>query len=211
LAHLVAAQEKERRRIAQDVHDDSIQVMAAVELRLAVLRRRMAGLGAAEEAEIVHKLQHTVQEATGRLRALLFDLQPPHLHDGGLLAAIRQLADTLFEATDTAVEVSGGFAREPRTDLQMLLYRIGQEALGNARKHAHARSVQVCGRQVDGGYELVVRDDGVGIAAEDLWPKHGHLGVVTMREWAELAGGSLEVPAAPGAGTVVRVWVPDPP
>lgn len=210
LAHLVAAQEQERRRIAADVHDDSIQVMAAVDLRLAVLRRRLDGLGAAEEAETLDTLQRTVREATGRLRTLLFDLQPPQLDHGGLLAAMRQLAGSLFAATDTEVEVSGGFAEEPPSDLQMVLYRIGQEALVNARKHAHASLVRVSGRQVDGGYELVVRDDGVGIAEPDLRPRHGHRGVMTMHERAEVAEGRLEVSGGPGAGTRIRVWVPHP-
>ncbi|MGE5762744.1 MAG: GAF domain-containing sensor histidine kinase [Mycobacterium leprae] len=210
LAHLVAAQEQERRRIAADVHDNSIQVMAAVELRLAVLRRRLDGLGAAEEAQTLDTLQRTVREATGRLRTLLFDLQPPQLDHGGLLAAMRQLADTLFEATGTDVEVSGEFTGEPPSDLQMVLYRIGQEALVNARKHANATVVRVSGRRADGGYELVVSDDGVGIAEPHLRPRHGHRGVMTMHERAEVAEGRLEVSGGPGAGTTVRVWVPDP-
>ena len=93
----------------------------------------------------------------------------------------------------------------------MTAYRIAKEAMVNARKHAGARHVTVAIGRRDGGVEVRVTDDGKGIQPDDLRAQPGHLGVTSMRDRAEVAGGWLHVESPPEGGTVVRLWLPDQP
>jgi signal transduction histidine kinase len=90
------------------------------------------------------------------------------------------------------------------------MYRIVQEALTNVRKHARASNVTVSLHQADAGYTALVTDDGVGFAPE-VAEAPGHLGLASMRERAQVAGGWLRIDTAPGRGTTVEVWLPDVP
>jgi signal transduction histidine kinase len=102
-------------------------------------------------------------------------------------------------------------ASEPPDEIRIVAYRIAQEALVNAAKHARASLVRVELSDRDDGYLLRVTDDGVGFAAADL-PRSepGHLGLSAMRERAEMAGGSCDISSLPGAGASVSVWLPGP-
>ncbi len=165
LTRLVDAQDAERAHIAAEVHDDSVQSLAAVDLRLGLLARRIAA-DAPHLLEYVEPLRATVSEATDRLRTLLFDLTPVDL-DHGLAAALRETAREIFDDSSTAVDV----ATEPEVGRAGVLpvptlrvaHRIAREALINARKHARAHLVRVTVRRRDGGLEVCVRDDGIGI------------------------------------------------
>ena len=98
---------------------------------------------------------------------------------------------------------------EPEAELRVLLYRVAQEALTNIRKHAHARRVNVILAEHDGGFLIRITDDGVGFTAPGtLQSGRGHLGLSTMRERAEMAGGWCRLLSLPGAGTTVEIWVP---
>jgi signal transduction histidine kinase len=204
LSRLIAAQEQERTRIAHDIHDDSIQVMTAAGMRLALLRSQLA---ATEDTENLKRLEETVQEAIARLRRLLFELRPPALDRDGLAAAIgEQLQRTAREA-EWSVDLSNELSTEPPEESRLVLYRIAQEAITNARKHARASHVHVRLGQADGGYSLRIVDDGRGFDPSSGTPE-GHLGVLGMKERAELAQGWLRVSSGPG-GTTVEAWLPD--
>ena len=209
LVHLVRAQEEERKRIAEGIHDDSIQVMATVGLRLATLSRRATNQ---EDRRALAELEDLVEGAVARLRGLLFDLAPPLLRDQGLAAALRHLLDKLAadHPDGLRVELDGALDAEPAEEISVLLYRIAQEALTNVRKHARASSVRVSLQPIDGGIHLAVEDDGVGLPPEERLPRPGHLGLTAMRERAEMAGGWCRIEGAPGRGTAVRCWVPLP-
>lgn len=206
LAHLVEAQEEERRRIASDIHDDSIQAMAAVGLRLGMLKSRLTD---PEEVAMVTKLEDTVQLTIGRLRHLLFQLSPPVLEREGLAAAIGTYLEESFGEIGVAFELESSLAGEPSSEIRTFLYRIAQEALSNVRKHAQARHVGVQLKDSDGGLLVQIRDDGVGFSPGDVEaPLPGHLGLVSMRERAEMLGGWFRADGNPGAGTTVEFWVP---
>ena len=204
LSKLVASQEEERIRIAHDIHDDSIQVMTAVGMRLEVLRRRLHD---PEDLRVVEQVAETVTSTIARLRNLLFELRPPALDREGLGAALRMY---LTGSSPTAVwELDDRLSREPPPEVRAVLYRIAQEALANVRKHARASRVAVALRDEGEGALVEVRDDGVGFdPGEAEASRPGHLGVISMRERAELAGGWCRVESAPGRGTVVRAWLP---
>jgi PAS domain S-box-containing protein len=205
-ARLLQVQEEERARIAADIHDDSIQVMSAVGIRLQALT---IGAEQGEPRDQLRKLGETVSEAISRLRRLLFDLRPRVLDEEGLTSALRTYVALMQEQTGLEVRVDGTIGVEPSKEVRLILYRIAQEALVNVGKHANARSVRVALGQSEGGYLVGVHDDGGGFSIEDVTPSApGHLGLSSMRERAEMAGGWLRVQSTPGEGTSVEFWLP---
>ena len=205
LSRLVRAQEEERRRIARDIHDDSIQSIFAVGVRLHTLR---SALRDPAQIEQVDRLQHAVQQTSDRLRHLLFELRPAALDEGGLSAALREYVDVM--KTESGIEVQLEIALEPNpaSETEVIAYRIAQEALTNVRKHARAHRVACAVSTDDGGILTRVTDDGVGFTARN-GSAPGHLGLVAMRERAEMAGGWLRVTSSAGNGTTVEFWIPD--
>jgi len=201
LARVVDAQEDERRRIAVDVHDDPLQAVTALGLRLELLKPHVDPEG----AELLAKLGATVERAQTSLRTLLFELRPPSLDREGLAAAIRDDLRSNADSFGSEVvdDMSGG---DPPPQQRIVLYRIAREALVNVAKHAKASKVWVHLRDLEGGILLRVEDDGTGLAAgcdEGL-----RFGVSTMRERAELAGGWLRLSPRPEGGTMVECWIP---
>jgi PAS domain S-box-containing protein len=206
IAELVRVQEEERRRIATEIHDDPVQAMTAVEMRLESLRRRVED---GDQRRTLEQLTASVSTAIGRLRRLLVELRPPRLDREGLASALRALLDRLRSEGGVDAELEDRTLHETPGEARTVLYRIAQEALANVRKHAEARRVRIILADRDGGVLLRVRDDGRGFepdrTAED---RPGHLGLVSMRERAELTGGKFRITSTPGAGTTVEAWVP---
>jgi PAS domain S-box-containing protein len=202
---LQTAQEAERRSIAADIHDDPIQVMSAVDMRLQML----ATFPATATTDDLVQIEADVKGAIERLRSLLFELRPTALDRDGLVPALRLYLEHTAKGTGWQVEVRDGLEQEPDPDLRALLYRIAQEGVSNARKHAHARRVEIDVATVDDGVGLRVSDDGRGFVADPAAPPEpGHFGLTTLVERAELAGGWSRVTSAPGAGTTVECWLP---
>jgi signal transduction histidine kinase len=206
VARLVSAQEAERARIAANVHDDSIPAMAAVALRLETLRDRLVD---PLDQAAVEDLTEEVLGALARLRRLIFDLSPRAL-EGGLAAGI--------EACLREAGAEGGFGWDLRgeppaglpVEVQAILYRVAQEAIRNAQKHASPAGIRVELGRRDGGAVMRVVDDGRGFrpeAANEYRP--GHAGLCSMRARMDLLGGSFRLDTAPGAGCAIEVWVPD--
>jgi signal transduction histidine kinase len=207
-ALLVNAQESERKRIAWDLHDDSIQVMTAVALRLKALRRRLAK--DPDFATQLDELEEVVREAIARLRNLLFELRPVVLDREGLSAALGQYLQTL-ESEGIASSLETRLHSEPALETRVLLYRLAQEALMNVRKHSGAGRVEVRVEERGEGVALRVRDDGAGFSPERQTGRPGHLGLLAMRERAEVFGGWCRIQSVPGEGTTVDAWVPNQP
>ena len=206
LRRLVHAQEEERRAIASDIHDDSIQSMFAVGLRLFSLRESMHDAGQIEQ---VDRLQQNVQQSTDRLRHLLFELRPAALDEGGLPAALRQYLDVMKQEDGIDVDLKTALEHSPASETQVIAYRIAQEALGNVRKHARARRVECAVSAVDDGILTRIADDGVGFGGSHNGSVPGHLGLIAMRERAEMAGGWFRITSSAGEGCVVEYWIPD--
>ncbi|MBA3689857.1 MAG: PAS domain-containing protein [Actinobacteria bacterium] len=203
---LEGAQEQERRRIAADIHDDSIQVMSAVDMRLQMLARLGSGADTAKE---LGEIQGIVHASIERLRHLLFELRPLALDREGLAVALRQYLQHTAESSGWTWDVVDQLDREPPPDLRAIVYRIAQEAISNANKHAHPSHVQVVLAGDATGISVAVRDDGQGFdTAAALQPQPGHLGLATMVERAELTGGQCRLVSTLGDGTTVEAWVP---
>jgi len=205
VAHLVQAQEEERRKIAADIHDDSVQAMTAASLRLQQLRKHIT---TEQQQEVITRLDEAVRESITRLRRLMFDLRPPSLDRIGVGPAVRELLDRIRAEIDIEYTLDDNLTTEPSNDLRIELYRITQEALTNIRKHAGAHHVKIELRQVEQGYQVHIADDGVGFDVASRSGQPGHLGLIAMRERATIAGGWWTLDSKPGRGTMVDFWLP---
>jgi PAS domain S-box-containing protein len=210
LARVVRASEEERARIAADIHDDTVQAMTAVGLRLGLLRRR---LGDTPHLDGLDELETTVRSSIARLRNLIFELRPPELDREGLASAVQHRLEQLRAEHGLEFRLDADLQREPEPETRTIAYRIVQEALTNTRKHAEASKVELVLETRGVGLFGSVRDDGKGFAPDELAARRklGHLGVVAMRERAEVAGGWLRIESAPNEGTHVEFWIPDTP
>ncbi|MFC8593908.1 PAS domain-containing sensor histidine kinase [Streptomyces atroolivaceus] len=204
--HLVQAQETERRRIAWDVHDDSIQAMVAVAMRLELLADRVPEAHSAE----LRRLDATVREAIGRLRSLTFRLHPPGIDRHGLVEGLASHLDDVVRCSwGMDYSFDHRLDRAPTPETAITIFRIVQEALLNVHKHARGSRVDVRVTSADGGLLTRVVDDGTG-EPMSMDGAREHFGVIEMRERAETAGGWWSMHSRPGTGTTVEFWVPNP-
>jgi two-component system sensor histidine kinase UhpB len=195
----LGAQEDERRRIARELHDEVGQALTAVVLQLD---RAQASAGG-EAAERMRDAREAARATLEEVRAIARNLRPEALDDLGLAAALRQLC---ADAERAGVLVERRIAADPELapEAEVVVYRVAQEALTNALRHSGAERIELTLERRDGGgAELRVSDDGRGLAV----PTEG-AGMRGMRERALLAGGVLEVGAAPGGGVLVTLTVP---
>jgi PAS domain S-box-containing protein len=203
---LVEAQEEERRRIAADIHDDPVQVMTATAIRLGALRLRIQDPALASEVE---RLEKTAQRAIVRLRRLLFELRPAALDHEGLGPTMKMHLDSLTDDDGTTYRLEDRLEGDPPPDVRVIAYRMAQEALANTRKHARATEVVVELEDLNRGLLVRVRDDGIGFRPEQTAGRHpDRLGLISIRERAEMAGGWCRVWSSPGQGTIVEGWIP---
>jgi two-component system sensor histidine kinase UhpB len=197
----IQAQERERRRIAQDLHDEVNQALTAVSLRLQASIERAS-------PQLRRELKETKRLATQAMEELLAlarHLRPAVLDDHGLLAALHSQVRDFAEQTGINASFSArGVMPQMTPEQQLVIYRVTQEGLSNVAQHAGARKVDVelsfVGRTV-----LRISDNGRGFAQLNGASRNGGLGVVGMRERALLIGGQLSLWSAPGEGTRVEL------
>ncbi len=208
LHHLHEAQEAERQRIAADIHDDTVQVMAAVNIRLQSLRRALDPVLPPERGAELEALDRSVRDATARLRRLLVELDQPAVDEDDVQRALQSTADDTLAGGGPAAEVLVDVESEPSPIVARALVRVAHEALTNVRKHAGASSVAVRLEQDAGEYVLQVVDDGSGMAADADRPGLSHRGLRGMVERVAAVGGTLMVTDRSGGGVVVEARVP---
>jgi signal transduction histidine kinase/ligand-binding sensor domain-containing protein len=201
---LMKAQEQERTRIAGELHDSVMQQITALSLVLGTAKRKMPA--DSEAREMVVEVQRKLIDVGSEVRQLSHDLYPPMLKEAGLAEVLRGYCDGFghlrgipvsCDIVESVAELSPGTA--------LALYRIAQEALGNAAKHAAPTRVDVRLQRIGGDVVLTVADDGRGYEPVKAG---GGLGLVNMRERARHLGGTFELDSRPGRGTTVRVAVP---
>ncbi len=205
LTYLVRAKEEERKRVASDIHDDSIQVMTSVAIGLEKLAKQTTDT---EQRAALERLEDAARDAVARLRTMVFELRPPALDEEGLASALRLYLEEFHVETGVTYTLNNNLPDEPPQAHRTVLYRIAQEALINVRKHARASKVVVTLSEYDDGISLRIEDDGIGISLRPASEHGRHIGVTEMRERAEITGGRLEIRSRPGRGTVVEAWVP---
>jgi len=197
---LVAGQELERSRLARELHDETGQALTSILLGLKTLERQVG-------EEPLVEIRGLVASALADVRRLTIELRPPALDDFGLEAALERFASVYSGKGGLNVQVYAAAPAEPLPpSYEIAVYRIVQEALTNAVKHAQAKSVSIVVAYTAGSVRCVIEDDGVGFVPGSV--REGALGLVGMRERVNLLGGRFEVQAAPGRGTSLIAELP---
>ena len=210
---LAASREDERLRIARDLHDGPLQDLHALHMQLDASAARLAEATGerSEEARRLRGAQDEAHTVIGELRAIAEALRPPALGPFGLAAALRAHADR-FRRQHPGVAVTLDLDDDGQAlplPTRLALFRIAQEAMTNAAKHADPSQIAVALRVGGGAAELTVEDDGPGFDARalDALAADGHFGLLGMQERAGAAGACLDVEAGDPGGTRVRVAV----
>jgi signal transduction histidine kinase len=202
---LVEAREQERRALAIALHDTTLQGLIAAMWQVDALIER------GEDSPALERLRHDLEALVDQTRAVTTGLRPPALEENGLGAAVDELARRTESDSDFAVEVDDRLlGARFASAVEMLVYRMVQEALQNARRHARATAVRVLLEHDDGLLRATVTDDGVGIDDAVLAERaqDGHHGVISMRDTVHLAKGRFSITRGAAGGTVVNVEVP---
>ena len=206
---ITRAQEEERRRIARELHDETIQM-------LIVLSRRIEALISldprSEIAAQLRSIQDLIRDMSGGMRRFVRDLRPPTLDDLGLVSAIRGVTGDVTKKDGIKAELAvSGEERRLAPEEELTLFRITQEALNNVRRHSGASRVLVQLEFHPGKVQVIVDDNGRGFDApkrmDDL-VSTGRLGLVGIDERARTLGGTLAIHSEPGRGTKIIVDVP---
>ncbi|HEY57098.1 MAG TPA: sensor histidine kinase [Anaerolineae bacterium] len=210
LAHI---EEDTRKKLARDLHDGPTQTVAAIAMRLNIVRRLMEKDPQAALEEL-SRIEDMARRTNQEIRHMLFTLRPLVLETEGLEAALQALADKMRETygQNVIVQVASDVVWELDADEQMVIFHIAEEAVNNARKHAEAEHIWVRLRRVQDNFALLeVIDDGKGFNVEEVlgnYETRGSLGMVNMQERAEMVRGVVELDSKPGAGTRVHLWIP---
>jgi len=204
---LITAQEDERRRVARDLHDDVTQRLALLSIDIGKLAAGIPRSVAKVKTQL-RSFQNQTLQVSNELRRLSHGLHPSVIEDFGLSVALEEFCKEFAQAQGLNLRFDGPAAGERlRGEGASCLYRVAQECLQNAAKHARATQVRV-GLTIDGAnMELLVRDNGVGFAVAAGRVNSG-LGLVSMKERIRMANGTLSITSQPGQGTEIAASVP---
>jgi signal transduction histidine kinase len=213
IKQIINAQEAERRRVARQLHDELAQSLTALVMSLdaaqGLLDDRIPGAGAQ-----LARTRDIVGTALDQTRRMILDLRPSMLDDLGLVSAIRWYADQHLGRTGAVVVVTtAGTQRRLRPEVETTLFRIAQEAMNNVARHADAKQVAVRLTWEPEAVVLDVQDDGRGFDPESVARGHDTgvgMGLLGMRERADIVGGALTIDSAPGSGTRITLHLPTP-
>ena len=203
----VVTEERERRRIAIDLHDRLGQALALAQIKLTSVRGELAGEVRSSVDGAVELLEQSITDARG----LIFELSPPVLYDLGLKAALGWLAEDLEKRHGIKVEVCDDGADKPLDDAaKAVVFRAVRELLMNVLKHAQSPQAKVSLRLVEDRFHIDVEDRGVGFefGAKADAPSHQGFGLLSVREQIARLGGTLVVDSSPGRGTLMGLRVP---
>jgi signal transduction histidine kinase len=211
LAALTQGQEEERKRLARELHDETVQSLIALDQKIQTAQKAL-GRDPLQCAARLDELRAMTTDMVDKVRRFSRDLRPIYLEDLGLIPALEMLtSDAGGEGKPvTAFRVAG----EPKrllAEREMALYRLVQEALNNVTVHAQASRADVSLTFARDEVSVTVADDGVGFAIPDRpgeLAEAGHYGLLGMRERAELAGGWLSIESEPGQGTRIEIHLP---
>jgi PAS domain S-box-containing protein len=197
----------ERHRLARDLHDAVTQSLYSLSLMAEAARRRALDGDVKATKDYVMRLGELAQQALKEMRLLVYELQPSALEDEGLAGALQGRLDAVERRAGVQARLHVEMEEQLPADVQLQFYRIAEEALNNALKHAGASIVRVRVAAIDGAATLEISDNGKGF---DPNPAHssGGLGLISIRERQEQLGGRLDIETVPGKGTTIRVTVP---
>jgi signal transduction histidine kinase len=201
----VKVQEEERRHLARELHDEIGQALTAAKINL------QAAMEESDPAKSkrIHETAAILERLLGQVRQISLNLRPSMLDDLGLVPALRSLLDEQGRRASVAVRFSAkNISENLDPEIQTTCFRIAQEAITNAVRHASATQIQVDLRREDGSLRLRVQDDGKGFEMPLPQSQTLGLGLLGMKERAALVGGRTRITSAPGKGTTVDATLP---
>jgi signal transduction histidine kinase len=202
---LINAHEEERSRLARELHDDVTQRLALLAIEAGREERNLSGSAAGAG---IRAMREALARLSEDVHALSYRLHPSILEDLGLLEALKAECERYSKSRSIRLEANSHAVPEnlPR-DVALCLFRIAQEGLRNIARHANATQAEIRLRRLDGGLQIVIRDDGSGFdPARDR--NRVSLGLASMRQRAALLGGKVDIDSSPGHGTTIRAWIP---
>jgi len=210
---MVEVHEEARKKLARDLHDGPTQSVAAMAMRINLTRRMFDKDEKRAKDELV-KIEDLAHRTTKEIRHMLFTLRPLILESQGLKAALQSMAEKVREtfSQNVVIEINEKIIENLEMGKQGVIFYIVEEAVNNARKHAAAPNIWVRLKQVDAGLAILeIQDDGVGFdvqAVSNNYENRGSLGMINLRERAELVNGMLNLQSQSGQGTLVQVYIP---
>jgi signal transduction histidine kinase len=210
---MVEVHEEARKKLARDLHDGPTQSVAAMAMRVSMARRLLESNSAGAGEELA-KIADLAERAGKEIRHTLFTLRPLILESQGLGAAVSSISEKMRDTfnQNVTVEIDDQVERALEPGKQGLLFYIIEEAMSNARKHANPTNIWVRLRPHRPGVALLeVEDDGVGFdvaAVTNVYDRRSSLGLINLRERAELVNGVLDIQSTIGRGTRIAVYIP---
>jgi PAS domain S-box-containing protein len=206
-SELSLTEERERRRLATDLHDHVGQILALAQIKLGSIRQAAPSTHLAEPLDEVRRLlEQTIQYT----RSLTFELSPPILYDLGFEAAVEWLAELMQEQHGISIKVQADHAAKPMNDdMRVIFFQTIRELLGNVARHGSAKNVKVFIARENGALQVKIEDDGLGMGiSADVSSGPFGFGFFSIGERLKYLGGHLEVASEPGWGTRVTLQVP---
>ena len=209
---VLSAQEAERKAISRELHDIVAQTLTAINVRLAALKHTSSH-AAADLIQNIARTQRLIEQSVDIVHRFARELRPAVLDDLGLIPALHSFLTHFTERTGVRTRLTAS-AEVERTNIvkRTVLFRVAQEALTNAARHAQASQVEVTVRKLPDGIRMTIGDDGKSFQVQRVLMARGskRLGLLGMRERLEMVGGRLEVESSPGTGTMITAWIPFP-
>lgn len=207
-AQIIKSQEEERRRVARDIHDGPAQAMANIVFRAEVCER-LIDTDVDRAKKELRELREHIRGTLAEIRKIIFDLRPMALDDLGLIATLRGILENIQMQNGILTELSVvGKERRIASHIEIGLFRVAQEALNNAVKHANASTLKVRVEFAPAAIAMMVKDDGNGFDHDWEEISTGHFGLMGMRERLQLLEGKMVVKSAPGKGTRILFSAP---
>ena len=204
--NIASGGDEARRRFTSVLHDDALQLLTAAELQLERIRSEANG---SPQSVQLDQLKSTLGKVEDSLRRLLTTLSPESLElDLDLNEAIRERLESVRIQSGIETQFDLVLPDQVPPAIQAIVVKNVAEGLTNVEKHSHATRVFVSANEADDGIRVEIVDDGAGFVVAEAIHMPGHMGLVAMKERAQLAGGRFHIESEPGAGTKVEFWVP---
>jgi signal transduction histidine kinase len=207
---ITTGQEEERQRLSQELHDDTIQALIALNQRVHLTQLKLAADPEAQTA--LEEIQALTEQTIQDLRRVIRDLRPLYLEDLGLVAALQMLAKETTESADIPIRFEHtGFEERLHPKTELAFYRIAQEGLSNIVRHAQASRASIKIAYEPDKIRLTIVDNGRGFDIPESpaeFAPSGHFGLLGIHERAELIDARLEIHSSPGEGTQLAITLP---
>lgn len=205
---IIQAQEEERKRLSREIHDGPAQMMANVLMRSDLIEKVFNEYGPEEALKEVKSMKKMVRSALYEVRRIIYDLRPMALDDLGLIPTLRKYLQTIGEYhPQTEITFQNvGFEKRLPTKYEVALFRLVQESVHNALKHANAREIKVKLEITEERISILVKDDGKGFDVDAK--RENSFGIMGMKERVDLLDGNLTIESKIGKGTLVLIQVP---